>query len=196
MLVLISLYYSIDHKYKWSIVFAIVSVYFHRLALLPCMIILYLSLFRPKNNYLLSKKETAILVVIGLIGSLASRKLVELIAAKWSFFSRINLYMTKDVGYDSLVIWVGYELFLIIAIYFLGFESIIKNRWIDLKTKEAVNILFRFMLFGITISGFMLFVEEFNRMYRLFYLQWTMIIVSMLFMAVAMMRGINFDLYW
>ena len=181
------------------------------------MIILYLSLFRPKNNYLLSKKETAILVVIGLIGSLASRKLVELIAAKWSFFSRINLYMTKDVGYDSLVIWVGYELFLIIAIYFLGFESIIKNRWIDLKTKEAVNILFRFMLFGITISGFMLFVEEFNRMYRLFYLagyflfammiehmkktnrivlQWTMIIVSMLFMAVAMMRGINFDLYW
>ena len=217
MLLLISLYYSIDHKWIPAVFFALASVFFHRLAVLPCLIILYISLVHPRKDYLLSGKETSTLVIVGLYGGLFSRKLVDLIASKWSFFSRITFYMTKDVGYDSLIIWVGYEIFLIVSIYFLGYRSIIEDPWVDIKTKESVNKLFRFMLFGITISGFMLFVEEFNRMYRLFYLVgyllfaimekhmnktnrivllWTMVAVSVLFMMVAMMRGINFDLYW
>ena len=73
------------------------------------------------------------------------------------------------------------------------------------------------MLFGIAVSGFLLFVEEFNRMYRLFYLAGYLIFgliekrmpgtnryilfrvicaINILFMVVAMLRGINFDLYW
>ena len=217
MFVLLSLYYTIDKKWAPAFLFAAASVFFHRLAALPCLILFYLFVIRPRKDYSLSGKEAKLLIVVGLLGSVFSRKAVELIAGRSAFFSRITLYITNNVGYDSLVIWVGYEVFLIAAIYWLGLKAVIQDPEVDDGTKAVSINLFRFMLFGITVSGFMLYVEEFNRMYRLFYLAgyllfayiekfmkgtdrlllfWAIIVVSILFMMVAMLRGINFDLYW
>ena len=217
MLVIISLYYAVERKAVPAVLFGICAVFFHRLSALACLMVLYIALVKPRKDYSLSPMETGLMLLIGLAGCVISRPLVNLIASRWSFFSRISMYMTTDVGYDSLIIWVGYELLLIAAIYFLGYWPVIGDPLEDDRTKAAVNKLFRFMLFGIAVSGFLLFVEEFNRMYRLFYLAGYLIFgliekrmpgtnryilfrvicaINILFMVVAMLRGINFDLYW
>ena len=217
MFILLALYYAIENRKILCILFCVLAVFFHRLSALACLMILYLFLVKPKKDYSLSRWEISLMVLIGLAGCFLSRPVVSLIAQRSAFFTRISLYMTAGAGFDSLVIWVGYEIFLILALYFLGYLSVINDPFTEPKTKETVNRLFRFMFFGIAVSGFLLFVEEFNRMYRMFYvtgylifaliedhmskanryvLFWTMSAVSILFMVIAMLRGINFDLYW
>lgn len=217
MLIIIALYYSTENRTILALVFCFLSILFHRLSTLSCLIVLYLSLKKPKKNYELVNGETIVLLTCGLVGCLFAKPVVNYIVLKWPFFTRITLYMTADAGYDSLIIWVGYELFLIGAIYHLGYRSFINDPFVSTKEKEKANKLLRFMLFGIAISGFLLFIEEFNRMYRLFYLTGyliygiierhiqqanriilfsTICLASMMFMIIAAMRGINFDLYW
>ena len=217
MFSLISLYYSVEEKYFFSIFFAILSIFFHRLAALIGIIILCVNFIKPNNDYSLKRTEVFYIIFTSSIVIFFSKILVGLISQKFSYFQRIRGYITASIGLDSWLIWAGYEIFLIIAIYYLGYNKFIYTFSIKEEQKRTVNMLFRFMLYGIATSGFLLYVEEFNRIYRFFFLVGYMIYsliedslsaknkctlfyciftITIIFTFVAMSRGLNLDAYW
>ena len=217
MLILLSLYFIIKKQLVVAIVTGVASIYFHRLALLPLLFLICIYFIRPKKDYSLRNTETVVILTGGFIGVFLSKLIVGTIAESIPFFERINMYMTGNTSIDSFLIWGGYEGFILFAMYYLGYNNFVKNPHVDNEKKAAINMLFRFMLYGIAVSGFLLYVQEFNRLYRLLfisgYLMFGIIedsmektnrdvlfamlsVASIAFMAVAMLRGINFDTYW
>ena len=218
MLVLLSLYYIVEKRMVKAIFCGVLSLFFHRLVSIGIIFAILVYIIKPRADYKLRFKENAVIVLSGVGGIVFSKAIVSFIAIWIPFFQRINLYMTRYKSYDSLIIWAGYEAFILVVLYCLAYKRYISDNRIAATNKVVINTLYRFMFYGIAISGILLYVEEFNRIYRLFYLVgymvygmiepqfckknnrsvvfWVLLFGSVVFMFVAIYRGLNFDLYW
>lgn len=217
MLILSAVFHSIEKKYLFSILFAFASMLFHKLAILPCIILLCVSLIKPQFNYSIKKLEICMLATLTIFSIFLSKFIIIFFAKNIPFFIKLNSYITSDVSVDSLMIWGGYELFLIIALFYLGYSKFIHAPYIEEWKKDFSSSVLRFMLYGISISGILLFLDEIHRIYRLFFLVGYLLYglvenhlsrknrfflftsiasTNIVFMLVSRLRGFNFDVYW
>ena len=132
---------------------------------------------------------------------------------------KIYDYLSIDTGYDSLIIWGGTTGGMMIILWYFGVKNVLSsdNHQVLEIRKRAVNYLFRFSLFSISCSGFLLFLNEFNRTYRLFDVMLFMIfgiiedemswknkrltflifsLVNIVFMMIALSRGVDLDTFF
>lgn len=217
LFIFISLYFAIERKLLPAVANGIAAIFFHRLSVLSNLFIVYIFIKQNTKDHAINKKEIVGFGCFGAVGIGLSGWAVGIIAQEVSFFQRVLLYLSNKKSYDSLIIWAGYECLLLVIIYFGGYKELIFNNTVDIKIKDAASKLYRFLLFGIVVSGILLYVQEFNRLYRQFYLVGYMLYgmierymgninrkilflligsINIIFMIVAMIRGINFDLYW
>ena len=217
-LILLSLFYGIDGKIIKCLLSVVAALFFHKFALLTGALSIYVCIYAQKNVNLPHVREIInsfiIAIVIGVFG-----RTVTYVFAGIPFVGRINAYITNSLSIDSLVIWAGYGVCLLISVWALGIKQSCINakKNGNIKKVIALNTLFKFSTFSIVFSSFLLFINEFNRLYRLFYLVLyiiigmvyydiekknrfillsTVFLLNIIFMIVAMKRGINFDQYW
>lgn len=216
-LMLASLCFFIDHKKIIAFALSFLALLFHRFALLMVFIMLYLELMDiNKKTEFVNKGEFVFFVIVGMFGILKVKRIVRFLSEKYTIFEKLKDYIADDNGYDSLVIWAGTAVFFLAILWHFGLKAYLKDSFVSHERKRAVNILFRYSLFCIPLSSFLLVVNEFNRIYRFFYLidffifgaVWKALnrknttvfllisFVNIIFMIVAYERGLNFDKYW
>lgn len=219
-LILLGLYFCVKQKILATLLSCVVAIFFHRLSLLTGVLLIYLFFTRPNKYLKPSKLELTSIIFFSLVGVVFGGYIVQLLSFRFSFFERLSLYLSSKVGLDSLIIWGGYSLFSLILLWFFGVKKILSNSERKGKFTEeviAISLLFRYSLFSIPFLGFLLYIDEFNRVYKLFYiinyllfsfvkkelsnsngiiLSCIFCILNIIFMLVTISRGINFDLYW
>lgn len=217
-LILLSLFFVIEGKIFKCVLSVGAALFFHKFALIAGALSIYTYFISRKKNRTMQvidiTKSFLLAIVIGVFG-----KFIVDITAGIPTLSRLSAYVTNNLSIDSLIIWAGYGGCLLIAVWTLGIKRALiaaENRG-DTQKVLAINILFKFSTFAVILSSFLLFIDEFNRLYRLFYLvlytivgmvyydiekknrMILVVIVSLLnivFMIVAISRGVNFDKFW
>lgn len=219
-IIIFALYVGINGKRAIAIFLCFISLLFHRFSLLTGSILIYTLFIKPNKTYKIKKWEIYILLSIGIMASIFGNVIISLVLNEIPFLGRISFYLTNKVKFDSFIIWGGSATFLTIILWFFGVRYILNSPYrnqIPIERRKVVNILFRYSLFSLFCAGILLYLDEVNRLYRLFYLiqfflygtielyiprKNRVIIVSsfifihVVFMGVAMSRGLNFDIYW
>ncbi len=217
-LILIALYLSAFDRKILGIIFCIIAVFFHRFAILMGMIVLYTVIIKPNKKYKIQRNEILFITIAGCAISILGMPIILFVSEKISLVARLKFYISSTLSIDSFIIWAGPAIVYLIIMWYLGIRKINKeDSGISIQKRKLINILFRYSLFSVATSGFLLYLNEFNRLYRMFYLvlfllfgiietelsrknRWLlfcmMSAVNIVFMGVAMLRGINFDLFW
>lgn len=219
-LILLGLYFCVKQKSLATLLSCLIAIFFHRLSLLTGLLLIYLFFTRPRQYLKPSKLEVSAIMFFSLVGITFGGHIVQLLSFRFSFFERLSMYSSSKVGVDSFVIWGGYSLVSLILLWFFGVRKILNNAERDGSFSEEVitiSLLFRYSLFSIPFLGFLLYIDEFNRIYKLFYIINYLLfsfvkkelsvsngnliyiffcLINIIFMLVTMTRGINFDLYW
>lgn len=217
-LILLSLFYGIEGKTLKCILSVVAALYFHRLAFLTGAISIYTCIFERKKNNSPQAIDIINPILLAIVIGAFGKKIIS-ISVSVPILSRLSSYTISNLSIDSLIIWAGYGICLLIAVWVLGIKQacIAAECRGDVQKIVAINILFKFSTFAVILSGFLLFMNEFNRIYRLFYLVLYIIIgmiyydiekknrfilvsivslLNIIFMMVAMSRGLNFDKFW
>lgn len=218
-LILYAMYLSLHDKIAPALVVCLAAVFFHRLGFLLALILIYIMIFKPRKGYEISKLEIALHVFVGAFVVVFGRKILLFLAGKGGIFFKLYDYLAETAGFDSLIIWAGSTTGMLILLWYFGVRKVLSsdNTSVPEIRKKAVNYLFRYCLFNISCSGFLLFLIEFNRIYRLFELMLFMIFaliqsemswkskrviffvffaVNVIFMLVAIPRGVNLDTFF
>ena len=218
-LILYGLYLSLYDKKVEMIIVCIIAVLFHSFSALFALMLLYVVFVRQKDNYEISKFEIGLHAFGGIFIILFGRKILLFLAAQGPFFHRIYGYLSADNGYDSLIIWAGSTVFLMVLLWYFGVRNVLSvdNLSVPEINKKAVNYLYRYTLFSVSCSGFLLFLNEFNRTYRLFNMMLFMVfalvedemswknkrilfvlftLINIAFMMVALSRGVDLDTFF
>lgn len=218
-LVLYALYLSLYDKNIQAIGICLIAVFFHRLAFLMALILICVMVFKQKKNYEISILEISFHVFVGLFIILFGKRILLFLASKSILFVKIYDYLSVSTDYSSLIIWAGSTAFMMVLLWYFGVKNTLAydNTNVPEIRKKAVNYLFRYVLFSFTFSGFLLFLNEFNRTYRLFDLMLFMVyglvesemswksrrvifiiisFINVVFMIVALSRGVNLDTFF
>ncbi len=213
---MLAIYYCVKRKYVFCIILCIIAPFFHALGLLTDLMIGYLMLTSLFDSYTIRKIEIYIVTLVAFLGTAIGNRMYNM-ALNFDLTSKVFLYQAKSFSFDSFLIWGG----MLAVVLFLLWEYAVKdalNRE-DLSEEKirAISMLYRFGLFGIAVSGLLLYIDEINRLFMEFYLalfflfgivESSMTIrgrniclfvissANILFMFVAMYRGINFDAYF
>lgn len=218
-LILYALYLSLHDKKIEMMIICVIAILFHRLVFMLALILIYVTFFKPRKDYMISKVEIGVHIFTGLFISIFGRQILLFLASKSVLFVKIYDYLSIDTGYDSLIIWAGTTGGMMIILWYFGVKNVLSsdNHQVLEIRKRAVNYLFRFSLFSISCSGFLLFLNEFNRTYRLFDVMLFMIfgiiedemswknkrltflifsLVNIVFMMIALSRGVDLDTFF
>ena len=218
-LILYAMYLSLHDKKLQAIVMCIIAVFFHRLAFLMALLLMYVVFVKPRKDYEISKWEIGLHVFVGIFIAAFGKPILLFLASKSILFVKVYDYLAVSTGYDSLIIWAGSTAFIMLLLWYFGARNTLSkdNKSVPEIRKKAVNYLLRYSLFGISCSGFLLFVNEFNRTYRLFDLMLFMVFglvtsemswkskravfiissaINVIFMLVALPRGVDLDTFF
>ncbi len=216
-LIVLALYFLIQEKKILCLLICFIAPQFHRMSLLLVLILLYLLIMPPKKEYSLSYLELLVLSIFGFMSIFLSKPLINFISSYIPFLRRISSYMINYTSFDSLLIWAGYLLLVIIILYYFAVKKILNIANKNIILKRQVNTMYRFIFWGIAVMGLLIYMNEFNRAYRTFYLVAYLLygkvrnqiskknriiiylllcLINIIFMFVAMSRGLLFDLYW
>lgn len=200
----------------WIFVSIVIAFCFHVMAVLPGVLVLYLYFVKPSKTYKISKKELLFFIFSGIVNIIYGRNIFSQIGTRYPVFEKINFYLTTQSDMYSFFIWTSSSLLMIFMLWEYGVKNILNSPASEEK-KRAVNILFRFSLFSLVLSGMTIYMDEIVRIYRLFFLtmfflyvvmrselksknrRWifqAMAAVNIIFMCVWMYRGIDIDSFW
>lgn len=219
-MLLYALYLALYDKKITAILICFLATFFHRLTFLTGLILAYIVFSRRhKTTYEVSKKEIGLNLLLGFSGAILGRPLIKFLAPYNTMFAKAQEYLAIDSGYDSLIIWAGSTAVILVLLWYTGVKKALDplNTNVPEIRKKAVNYLYRYALFSIGCSGLLLFLEEFNRVYRLFNLMLFMVFgmiesemtwksrrlvfiiivaINVIFMLVALPRGVDLDTFF
>lgn len=191
---------------------------FHIMAAFTVIFVIYIFWKNPRKDYGLSRTETLIFIATGIVASFG-KGIINYLILFIPQLRKAEIYMTDGLDLKSFIIWLGGSSIQIFALWNYGVRHVLwrGNNITSIKTKRAVNLLFRLALFSIPMTGITLWMDEVVRIFRLFFLVMfflyavmrdelnrrnrqiifgTLSAVNMIYMMAWIVRGINVDAYW
>lgn len=218
-LILMALYLCIVGAKKRSLLMCFLAFQFHKVAVILAFLVIYILFTSKKSDGKITSKELVFSIIILLTSTFWGYQIIGFLSGKSIYFSRLMYYQSSSLSLDSFIIWAGCQFMLIFLIWTYGIKYLrqVELNEVDFTRVRAVNVLFKFSMLGTSLSGFLLYLNEFNRIYRLLYITSYIIIallaeyissknrrllisnaiiMNVIFMMVSIFRGLNFDFYW
>ena len=151
-LIILALLFAIEKKRIMCIILCIVSVSFHRLAVLTGLIALYVMFIEPQKEYQISRKEVLVVCVGGLITAVSAIPIINAVAKIIPILHRVLGYLSTNVSIDSYVIWIMPAILYIVTLWFCGIKKLLSSDAISAEKKRVINILFRYSLLKYSLS--------------------------------------------
>lgn len=195
---------------------------FHVNGFVYLLLFLFFLIFRTKNiknlkisdvKYFKNKKFYNCIIFFGIINIFFGKSIISLIIKKSPITIitvKLNHYLINGFNIDSFIVW---GLFLISDL--IIFYKFLNSKEIqDHKNNNLIILLYFFMFSGLLLLGFMLHMNEFNRVFRSIFiikyllygciesllptqkkriLKFYLLLVSILLSSIYFYRGIEYD---